>query len=137
MTSRIDGESVKKHHQAIDTYAKGPRLAAWPYSNARHVVRVVEHRLLVTAFLTCHLRPGKRAAWSSGSLSSEKAVRQLAPGQEELEAIGQKTDPHRWQRDQRRYFRPEYACTKVGVEQSVLDCLLEGSPSAASPAPSC
>mgnify|MGYP003694692059 CR=1 FL=1 len=91
MTSRIDRAVGRQHHQPVDADALAAPSAA-SRIRARECSRrrsASPRRRRLPWPSTCAT---KRAAWSSGSLSSGEAVGDLAAGDEQLEAIGHRRD---------------------------------------------
>ena len=84
-TSRIDGRIGEQHHQPVDADAEpaGRRHAVFERAD---VVGVVEHRFLVARVLALDLRAEARRL-VLGVVELGEAVRELAPRDEELEAI--------------------------------------------------
>ena len=84
-----DGRGVgEQHDEAVDADAHRRPHGGMPYSMRAQVVLVVAHRLLVAARLRRHLRREALALVDGVDQLGER-VGQLAPGDDELEALGQ------------------------------------------------
>ena len=86
-TSRIDWRVGQEHHQPVDADAQAARSAACrtPARGCSRRRSTSPPRRRPPCASTC---AWKRAAWSSGSLSSEKPLAISRAADEELEAVG-------------------------------------------------
>ena len=111
----------EQHHHAVDADAEpgGRRQAVLQRA---HVVRVVEHRFLVAGALARHLlaEPGGLVV---GIVQLGESVRQLAPADEELEAVGDERVRVVAPRERRDFRRVGIDEGRLG--QAVLRGLLE------------
>ena len=78
-TSRRCGASHEHHHDAVDARRRGRPVGGMPCSSATQEVLVERLRLLVAGGARRARCSSKRARWSSGSLSSLKALASSMP----------------------------------------------------------
>src|SRR5688572_31346353 len=111
----------EEHHETInaDTKTCGGRHAVLERT---HIIRVVKHRFLVASVFARDLRT-KACGLLFGIVELGEAVRELAPGEIELEAVRDKRVC--FIRARERRYLGRVCVDECGIEQSVLDRFLE------------